>query len=103
MFAVHALRWAIGLILLAAVLFVPARGDEPAPPVQLTAQQDHRRTMELLHIKELRQGANGRDRNAPNAANYDEAKVNPHLNLPDPLVLKSGQKVTTPDVWWKQR
>src|SRR5437667_6111893 len=73
------------------------------PPVQLTAQQDHKRMMELLNIKELRRGANGMDRSAPNAANYDESKANPYPNLPDPLVLKNGQKVTTAEMWWKQR
>jgi (4-O-methyl)-D-glucuronate---lignin esterase len=77
--------------------------DKPAPPVQLTAQQDHKRMMELLNIKELRRGANGNDRNAPNAANYDESKVNQDLKLPDPLLLKNGQKVTTAEVWWKER
>lgn len=39
-------------------------------------------------------------RRAPNAANYDESKANPYPNLPDPLVLKNGRKVTKPDVWW---
>src|SRR5258706_8386921 len=74
----------------------PAWGDdapkkpdaEPTPPVQLTAQQDHKRMMELLNIKEMRRGANGMDRNAPNAANYDESKATPYPKLPDPLVLK---------------
>src|SRR5207247_3334688 len=72
-------------------------------PVQLTAQQDHKRLLELLNIQELRPGANGRDAKAANAANYDESKVNPDLKLPDPLVLKNGQKVTTAALWWKQR
>jgi hypothetical protein len=77
--------------------------EKPAPPVQLTAQQDHKRMMELLNIKELRRGANGMDRNAPNAANYDESKANPYPKLPDPLLLKNGQKVATAEIWWKQR
>ena len=42
-------------------------------------------------------------RKAPNAANYDESKANPYPNLPDPLVLKNGKKVTTAEMWWKQR
>ena len=54
--------------------------------MQLTAQQDHKRLMDLLKIKELRPGANGNNRKAPNAANYDESKANPYPNLPDPLV-----------------
>jgi hypothetical protein len=49
--------------------------------------------MGLLHITELRRGANGRDPHAPNAANYDEAKANPYPDLPDPFVTKSGKKV----------
>ena len=40
---------------------------------------------------------------APNAANIDEAKANPFPNLPDPLVLNDGQKVTTPQQWWTRR
>ncbi len=43
------------------------------------------------------------NRNAPNAANYDESKVNPYPNLPDPLVLKNGEKVTTAEQWWNKR
>ena len=59
--------------------------------------------MDLLKIKSLRKGADGRNTKAENAANYDEAKANPNPKLPDPLVLKDGQKVTTADMWWKQR
>ena len=100
------------LTLTALGLAISARGEEPSrkpdplrlpPPVQLTAQQDHRRTMELLNIQMLRPGANGRDPNAPNAANYDEARANPYPNLPDPLVLDNGKKVTTAATWRKQR
>ncbi len=43
------------------------------------------------------------NRNAPNAANYDESKANPYPNLPDPLTLKNGEKVTTPEQWWNKR
>jgi hypothetical protein len=73
------------------------------PPVELTVQQDHKRMMELLNIKELRRGANGRDPKAENAANYDESKATPFPTLPGPLVLKNGQKVTTPATWWNER
>ena len=72
-------------------------------PVQLTAEQDHQRMMELLHITTLRRGADGRNPQAPNAANYDESKANPYPNLPDPLILKNGKKVTTPEAWWTLR
>jgi hypothetical protein len=71
--------------------------------VQLTPEQDHRRTMDLLQISSLRQGADGNDPQAPNAVNYDEAKANPNPKLPDPLVLRNGKRVTMPKTWWSER
>jgi hypothetical protein len=59
--------------------------------------------MDLLKITSLRPGKNGSDRTSPNYANYDEAKANPYPDLPDPLVLKNGKKVTTAKIWWNQR
>ena len=35
--------------------------------------------------------------------NYDESKANPYPNLPDPLALKNGKKVTSAKMWWAQR
>ncbi|HEX4002945.1 MAG TPA: hypothetical protein VHX36_09870 [Candidatus Acidoferrales bacterium] len=72
------------------------------PPVQLTAEQDHQRMMDLLHITSLRPG---RDANpaSPRAANSDESKANPYPNLPDPLRLNNGKKVTTAKMWWTKR
>jgi hypothetical protein len=75
----------------------------PSPPVELTTQQDHRRLLDLLDIRQLRPGANGMDPKAPNAANYDESKANPYPKLPDPLVLKNGQRVTSAAMWRQQR
>jgi hypothetical protein len=76
---------------------------DPGAPVQLTAEEDRKRLMELLHITELRGGADGRNPQAPNAANYDESKANPYPQLPDPLTLNNGHKMTKPAQWWKQR
>ncbi|HPS02346.1 MAG TPA: acetylxylan esterase [Candidatus Sumerlaeota bacterium] len=78
-------------------------GTEAPPPVKLTAEQDHGRMLQLLGIEKIRPGADGWKKDAPNAANYDESKVDTHLQLPNPLVLKNGQAVTTPETWWKQR
>jgi hypothetical protein len=72
------------------------------PPVHLTAEQDHQRIMDLLHITALRRGRDGSP-DSPNAANYDESKANPFPDLPDPLILNNGKKVTSPKVWWNQR
>jgi endoglucanase len=74
----------------------------PAPVVQLTAEQDHQRIMDLLHITSLRRGADG-DPKSPNAANYDESKATPYSKLPDPLVLKNGKPVRAAKVWWDKR
>lgn len=98
MLSPHSISWSVGVALLTA----PLAAADP-PPVQLTAQQDHKRTLDLLCIKELRRGANGNNPKAENAANADEAKANPYPDLPDPLALKNGQKVATADVWWKAR
>src|SRR5689334_13684174 len=60
-------RWplALGFIFLSAA----AAPDDAPAPVLMTAQEDHQRLMDLLHIKELRPGADGRNTQAPNYAN----------------------------------
>src|ERR1700722_10253653 len=90
--------------ILLALLIIPiaALPQSPQTPVvHLTSEQDHQRTMDLLHISSLRRGPDG-DPKSPNAANFDEAKVTPY-SLPDSLVLNDGQKVTSPKTWWKKR
>ncbi|WP_179412404.1 acetylxylan esterase [Mucilaginibacter sp. E4BP6] len=77
-------------------------GNYPAP-VNFTAEQDHQNMMDQLHIKSLRPGADGNNPNAPNAANYDEAKANPYPILPDPLIMNNGKRITTAKQWWKKR
>src|SRR3954471_19611218 len=96
-------RRAVAPILLAAFSLNTRAADTPAPPQKITAQQDHAQMMQQLGITSLRPGANGNNRNAPNYQNTDESKANPYPNLPDPLTLNNGQKVTTPEQWWNQR
>jgi hypothetical protein len=110
-FVLRALGLFVCFVLVAPLTAVPAsvapraRGQKSTqpPPVTLTAEQDHRRMLDLLKITSLRPGANGMDPKAPNAANYDEAKANPYPNLPDPLRLKRGKPVTKPSQWWSTR
>ena len=71
-------------------------------PVQFTAEEDRKNMMDQLGIKSLRPGPKS-DPNVPGHANYDPSIATPYPDLPDLLTLKSGKKVTTPDVWWKQR
>jgi hypothetical protein len=68
-------------------------------PVQLTAAEDRQRIMDLLKIASIPPGANG----AYNPETYNEALANPYPNLPDPLTLKNGKKVTSRDMWVKER
>jgi hypothetical protein len=58
--------------------------------------------MDQLGIKALRPGPSG-DEKAPNHANYDESKANPFPDLPDPLTLNNGEKVTIASTWWDKR
>ena len=81
---------------------VSAAPPDPAPPAPLTAEQDHARLMALLGIKTLRRGADGNPA-SPNAANSDESRVPRDLHLPDPLVNKKGEKVTTAKQWQSRR
>lgn len=94
----------LGMLLLSSLTL--SRGAEIAPgggvSTNWTAAQDHRNMMEQLGITRLRPGPSGKP-GATNEANYDPAKANPFPNLPDPLTLKSGNKVTTPEMWWKER
>jgi hypothetical protein len=109
----RAIRWLSGVALLVLVanplmsgrnLFGQSQqaGSNLPPPVHLTAEQDHQRMMDLLHITSLRRGPDG-DPKSPNAANVDESKVSPDLKLPDPLILNNGEKVRTAEMWWKLR
>ena len=58
--------------------------------------------MDQLGIKALRPGPSG-DEKAPNHGNYDESLANPYPNLPDPLTMNDGQKVTSAKMWREQR
>jgi hypothetical protein len=92
------------VILVCGILCVAAPAiAADAPPLELTAEQDHKLMMDQLSITSIREGANGRDPNAPNAANYDESKGNPYPVLPDVLKLDNGKPVKNARQWWKQR
>src|SRR5271154_1631283 len=79
-----------------------AQAPVTAPPVTFTADQDRQNMMDQLGIKALRPGPSGNEK-APNHANYDESQANPFPNIPDPLIMNDGRKVTTPAMWWNER
>ncbi len=76
--------------------------NDPPAPIHLTAEQDHQRTMDLLHLTALRRGVDG-DPKSPHAANYEESKANPYSKLPDPLTRRNGKTVRIAKAWWEQR
>lgn len=105
-------RFAVSVLCATLVLLVSVsifaqqsrrRGNDRWAEIRRLTAEDHQRMMDLLGIKSLRPGRNGMNPQADNYANYDESKANPYPNLPDPLVLKNGQKVTTAQMWWSQR
>jgi hypothetical protein len=93
------------------------RGDQSKAPVPFwllspeerarigrLTEEDHADMMAQLGIKALRPGPSGST--APgtvNPANYDPLKANPYPDYPDPLTLGDGERVTTPELWWKVR
>jgi hypothetical protein len=112
-FSLKSLGRTILLLAATSVLLIPRLSAQTAPvaepsaspsgaPAQLTASEDHQRLMDLLQIKSVRPGADPNHPDAPNAVNYDEARVVKY-ELPDVLVLKNGRKVTTTADWWNLR
>jgi len=106
----NAMRFSFHLVVRAAMIVsigrLAAPQTPPSPEMQRIQQEsaaDRQKMMDLLHITSLRQGANGRDPSAPNAANYDESKANPYPDLPDPLKMNDGRKVTSAKMWWAKR
>ncbi|MEP6914626.1 MAG: acetylxylan esterase [Acidobacteriota bacterium] len=98
-------RWGLGLIALAMGAAPLARGAGAQkstagalPVVLLTTQQDHDRQMKELKISGFPPGPA-----AYQAGTYDEVTATPYPKLPDPLVMKSGTRVTTAAQWKARR
>ena len=86
------------------VLSLPLANLQDPGPVKLTAEQDHQRMMDLLHISSLRQGANGMDAKATNWQNTDETiAAKSYTKLPNPLILNNGKPVTNAKTWTNVR
>ncbi len=64
---------------------------------------DYEHMLDLLHIRQMRPGANGMNPHAANYQNTDEAKANPYPRLPNPLISNLGVRISTPALWWKLR
>jgi hypothetical protein len=81
----------------------PAGRGQPTPEqlaIQKASKEDRQQMLDQLHVASLRPPVDARKLGS---ANYDEAKANPYPDLPDPLLMKNGKKVTTAKMWWDQR
>src|SRR5688572_26149720 len=99
------LGWLIAIVaLISATNYLAQQGTSLPEPKVWTTAEDHQNMMQQLGIRKLRPGPSGNaPEGAPNAANYDTSKANPYPDLPEVLTLKNGRKVTTADMWWKER
>ncbi len=76
--------------------------DRTAKLQYQATQADYKNMLQQLKITATRPGPSGNPNDA-NAANTDETKASPYTSLPDPLLLKNGQKVTNAGIWWNKR
>lgn len=89
-------RWTLWLLLALAACTAP-------PPASLSTEESHSRMLEQLGIDSLRRGVDG-DPGAEHGANYDEARANHRMDtLPEVLVNRAGEPVTSREQWWCQR
>ena len=79
-------------------------GTTDGAPVHLTAEQDRERMLALIGLKDsdMRHRPAG-DAKASDATNYDEAKADVYTQIPDPLLMKDGHRVASPEQWWSAR
>jgi hypothetical protein len=79
---------------LAGSLYAQQAPADLPPPVQMSSLDDLKRTAALVNAEPVLKRP---------AYNYDESKANPYPDVPDPLLLKNGQKVTDAQTWWDKR
>jgi len=91
------------IVLAAALLAATAALAQPSPERNAATQADYRATLGRLGIESIRPGADGFNRSAPNAANYDEARVGPVPPLPALLVAGNGRPVANSRAWRSRR
>ncbi len=98
-------NWPTFLTFAARYLHAPGQtASVETTPVHLTAAEDRTRMLALLGLKEAdMRPPPATGANQPNATNYDESKANVYPNLPDPLLMKNGQRVTSSQMWFDER
>ena len=84
------------------VLAAVGLAQPPSPERRAATEADYRATLGRLGITSIRQGADGFNRDAPNAANRDEARVGTYA-LPPLLVDAAGRPVRNAGDWHRRR
>jgi hypothetical protein len=101
------------LLILVLMAAAPSPAQAPPPPNSpaVTAARealaretaaDHADMQRQLGITAMRPGPSGNP-SAPNAANSDESKANPFTTIPELLVTRRGDRVTTAAAWARRR
>jgi len=80
-----------------------APAEVPAAVPAWTTAQDHQHMLDLLGIKQLRPGADGRNPSAPNSVNYDESRASLYSAPADPLRASEKRTTRTSAEWWRSR
>jgi hypothetical protein len=75
---------------------LPAQAEDPNRPAGLTQSPGRPNSWTDSQGRSYQRSGVG------SWTNYDEAKANPYP-LPDPLVLKNGERVTDAGAWWTRR
>jgi hypothetical protein len=98
------MRRRVVLMVASLVLVAVMAAGGAAPPTHLSAAEDRQRLLGLLGLKDsAMRHAPATNPKAADATNYDESKANQYPSLPDPLLLKNGRRVTSPEMWFEQR
>jgi hypothetical protein len=85
------------------VILWPGLCRAQTPALAAYSQADWRTMMDSLHLDTLRPYVDGMNPHAAHVPNYDEALANPYPDLPDPLTLRNGVRVTNTKAWWALR
>lgn len=92
------MRKLTGILCAGTMVLSHAYGQAAKSATAIASERDHQQMMDQLHITSLRPGSG-----PGNPTNYNEAKANPYPNLPDPLTLNNGKKVTSAKIWQNTR
>ncbi len=90
------------LLILNFIILTAQFNKEKMDSLNNLTLQDYKIMLENLGVSSVRPGPSGNP-SAPDAANFDETKVDNSYVLPDPLIFLNGQKVKDKESWQSLR